>query len=273
MITQLNTTETLTSSGGNTNPRARKWCFTLNNYTESEEQVLIHFVKTQKHYIIGREVGESGTPHLQGFFESKSAKAFSLLKSISPRAHWEKARGSVQQNKDYCGKEEIICTNIYSQNEIMLSKYDDIEWYDWQCKVLDIIMDKPDSRNIHVFIDPEGNTGKSFLCKYIALRYNCIIADGKKDNIFNQVKMAIDNKEPTDIIILDIPRHNKDFVNYGCLEQLKNGLLYSGKYEGGKCIFENPHVIIFSNSDLEYDKMSKDRWRIYDIVDDECTSR
>ena len=68
-----------------------------------------------------------------------------------------------------------------------------------------------------------------------------------------------------EIILLDIPRASKDFINYGAIEQLKNGCLYSGKYEGGDCIFPHPHVICFANEEPDKDMMSKDRWDIIKI--------
>ena len=43
----------------------RAYCFTLNNYTEEEYQSII---STKYDYIVvGQEIGETGTPHLQGF--------------------------------------------------------------------------------------------------------------------------------------------------------------------------------------------------------------
>ena len=65
--------------------------------------------------------------------------------------------------------------------------------------------------------------------------------------------------------MLDIPRHQLDYVGYGALEQLKNGMIYSGKYEGGTCLFDNPHVIVFANEPPKIEKMSLDRWKIIDL--------
>nr|QGF19381.1 replication associated protein [Antarctic circular DNA molecule] len=83
--------------------RSRNWCFTLNNYTSSEfDEILL----TGCNYIVvGKEVGEQGTPHLQGFISFSNAMRLSSVKKIHKTAHWEIAKGSPQQNRDYCIKE------------------------------------------------------------------------------------------------------------------------------------------------------------------------
>ena len=51
-------------------------------------------------------------------------------------------------------------------------------------------------------------------------------------------------------------------MNYGVLEKLKDGLLYSGKYEGGVCVLDNLHVICFANEAPLAGVVSSDRWDI-----------
>jgi len=52
------------------------------------------------------EVGETGTPHFQGYVEFKQPLRIAAMKKICPRAHFEIAKGSQAQNKKYCTKEE-----------------------------------------------------------------------------------------------------------------------------------------------------------------------
>lgn len=250
--------------------RGKKWVFTLNNYEEAEVAKLADSFKILGEYIMGREVGESGTPHIQGYVELKNSIRLSGLKKINPRAHWEKARGNRAQNIEYCSKEnKIMSTFPIPRATRLLSKYDDVKWKDWQQRVIDIIDAKICPRTIHWLYDKKGNVGKSFLCKYLYLKYDAIIGGGKSNDIFNQVNGWIEkhpDKDPT-LVILDIPRTSMDYVNYGCIEKLKDGLFYSGKYEGGVCCFDIPHVIIFSNEEPNYDAVSKDRWNVINISD------
>ena len=56
--------------------------------------------------MVGREVGEEGTRHLQGFVHFKMKKRLSGVKKFScDRGHYLKARGSDMKNRRYCRKE------------------------------------------------------------------------------------------------------------------------------------------------------------------------
>jgi len=83
--------------------QSRRWCLTLNNYTDQEFQELKDY--KAKYQVIGEEVGDNGTPHLQGFFVLKNNAKLSAMKKLSARAHWEPARGTSEQAADYCKKE------------------------------------------------------------------------------------------------------------------------------------------------------------------------
>lgn len=81
---------------------SKTWCFTLNNWTEKDEQQLKDLEKN--YIIIGREVGKMGTPHLQGHVIFKRAYRRTQLEKINPRIHWEKAK--VEDAMNYCTKDQ-----------------------------------------------------------------------------------------------------------------------------------------------------------------------
>ncbi|RXN35108.1 replication associated [Labeo rohita] len=55
--------------------------------------------------VLGQEVGESGTPYLQGFVNLKTKRCLSMMKNwLSPRAHFEAVKGTDLQNDEYCTK-------------------------------------------------------------------------------------------------------------------------------------------------------------------------
>lgn len=85
--------------------RSRNWCFTLNNYGVDDVGTI--GAMAHRYCIIGREVGENGTPHLQGFMCFKNQRKFDqvqkLFKPLKP--HIERARGDIDSNIIYCSKE------------------------------------------------------------------------------------------------------------------------------------------------------------------------
>lgn len=88
--------------------RNRYWCYTLNNYTIEELNILESLNKNPKlnYHVWGKEVGDSGTPHIQGYFEWKtSIRQTQAKKLISSRCHIEPRRGSAKDAAEYCKKD------------------------------------------------------------------------------------------------------------------------------------------------------------------------
>lgn len=90
---------------------ARHVVFTINNYTpETEEMIKIYFndVANKCTYLVyGREVGESGTAHLQGYLQWSEPKKFAPL-AKRWKGHFETARGSSTEAIAYCKKDKEI---------------------------------------------------------------------------------------------------------------------------------------------------------------------
>jgi len=87
-------------------PQYQHYCFTLNNYVEEELSSVRSFCESEgKYFIIGKEVGDSGTPHLQGYVSLKRRRTFLFVRDkLSSRCHIESARGTARQNREYCSK-------------------------------------------------------------------------------------------------------------------------------------------------------------------------
>lgn len=83
---------------------AKHWCFTINNYTDQDLAALDSF---ECDYIIyGKEVGEKGTPHLQGYVALLNRKTLNWMKTnFHKTAHLEIKRGKVSEALNYCKKD------------------------------------------------------------------------------------------------------------------------------------------------------------------------
>lgn len=85
---------------------AKNWCFTINNPTEvdfpwSDLEALELF----DYVCVGKETGQEGTPHLQGYVVTNKRMRLAGLKKLFPRAHLEVSRGTPNQASDYCKKD------------------------------------------------------------------------------------------------------------------------------------------------------------------------
>lgn len=64
----------------------QNWGITINNYT-AEDEAQFNRPDLFRYAVAGREVGEEGTPHLQGMVVCKRSQRFSYMKTIFPRAN------------------------------------------------------------------------------------------------------------------------------------------------------------------------------------------
>lgn len=88
----------------------RAWCFTINNFTAREQENLRQLDERHFRYLIwGRETGESGTSHLQGYIELPPERRGKTLQGVKQllggRAHVEPRRGPAASAANYCRKD------------------------------------------------------------------------------------------------------------------------------------------------------------------------
>ncbi|BBI18985.1 replication-associated protein [Circovirus ialtag] len=122
-------------SGGRARPApAYRWCFTVNNWTEEEYGLIASIPRSSvKYLIIGKEVGESGTPHLQGFVNFKKKLRRSALKRLPgfTRAHVQSANGTDLENQRYCQKGgqylEIGCPSRPGKSSALTEAIQDLQ--------------------------------------------------------------------------------------------------------------------------------------------------
>jgi len=80
--------------------RYRNFCFTQNNY----KNTLLTDELACKYMLYGKEIGESGTPHLQGFVSFSCGRTLSAVIKSLPGCHVEIARNP-QAAMEYCKKD------------------------------------------------------------------------------------------------------------------------------------------------------------------------
>lgn len=94
-------------------PKALSYCFTLNNYTPDDIEDLKSKSDKYRYMVFGEEVAPTtGTPHLQGYVRLlKQMRMNQVHTLLNTRLSLAVAKGSPEQNYDYCSKEGV-CIEI-----------------------------------------------------------------------------------------------------------------------------------------------------------------
>lgn len=240
---------------------AKRWCFTLNNWSDEEYSSIVPIIRdTCDVAIVGSEKGEQGTPHLQGYVEFRDKKRPLNLFSIK-RIHWEKSKGTKAQNIEYCSKEGQVLLSIGLPKPLKLIT----DLRPWQAEVEGIILEEPDDRKIYWYWDADGNVGKTQFMKYCVAKHKAMPCVGGK---FGDIMNLVFNQDmdETRCCIFNVPRGHRECISYSSLEAIKDGMVVNTKYETGYKLFNAPHVIVFANFPPDTSSLSADRWVIQELV-------
>jgi len=160
--------------------------------------------------------------------------------------------------KHYAGTMGIIrhLSETQSLNACKESMSDWQPW-DWQRKLIMDLSKPADDRKVIWYIDLHGGTGKSKVCDYLHLFHNAeLMENGRTADLAHAWQCK-------PICLFDLSRSTQEHVNYGAIESIKNGRIFSGKYMSGtKWATGNTHVVVFANWEPEFSRLSADRWDI-----------
>jgi hypothetical protein len=133
----------------------------------------------------------------------------------------------------------------------------------WQQELVERVEQPAHPREIDWVVDPEGNSGKTWIAKYMMSKHPNkaqVLRIGKRDDL----ACAID--ETKSIFIFDIPRSQMEFFQYSVVESLKDQMVFSPKYGSRTKILSTvPHVIVLSNEPPDQDKLTYDRFNFINI--------
>lgn len=118
--------------------RSKYYVFTLNNYTEEETRAIEAYAQEAQdnldqhectYIIIGKEIGESGTRHYQGYIEFSSRRRLTQVKRVPglSRAHFEVRRGNARQAADYCLKDGDLLVEAGAISTVSQGSRTDLE--------------------------------------------------------------------------------------------------------------------------------------------------
>lgn len=127
-----------------------------------------------------------------------------------------------------------------------------------QMEISTRLADQNDRQILWVY-DRHGNTGKTWLAKWLVANVQAFYTVNAK---VADIAYAYNNE---DYFIMDLTRSMEGRVNYGILESMKNGILFSAKYTSKQKIFVPPQVLVLANFMPDETKLSQDRWDILNV--------
>lgn len=266
--------EILEMKEGNTNPSSKPkresqkifWCFTLNNPEDGDLEMLL--LASEK-YVYQLEVGESKTPHYQGFVKLKKKARLANMKALLPKAHFESCKGSALDNYAYCTKRKGCIGGpwVKGYRKPVVDPLFGKEFRPFQKTVIDIVNSEPDDRTINWFWDYTGSIGKSTIAKHLCVNRpdEVLYIGGKAADMKYAISKFLENIEnDLKVVLIDIPRTAENYISYAGIEEIKNGIFFSTKYESAQQLLNCPHIICFANFAPNVKAMSADRWNIVD---------
>lgn len=231
-----------------------------------------HAFKSREHnatYCSKEDTGDLEAIELYG------VKFFELIfkeKKQGQRSDWHKMRDFIKDEPDFekfadeypeaaikyqSGIKGMINGVVTAQfEEIAKNEFKDIKLQDWQEKLAKYLEYDPDPRKIIWIYDKTGNKGKTFMADYLsATRKAAIFENAATKDIAHAWKGE-------NIVVFDFARTIETRLNYQIIESIKNGRVFSAKYDSTSKRFPKPHVVCFANWPPNCEAMSKDRWDI-----------
>lgn len=253
--------------------RSCNYSLTWNNPTDDDIKCIEYNLNHHDKIIGQLEIGKTGVTHIQFTIGYNNPTEFNTVQTLYSKCHVEPTKWIRAQLK-YCSKLKtrlrFLIKLVYKVKIIEMCVID--VFYYWQKKILQLVDEKPHPRKIHWFWESIGCSGKTTFSIWLFDRYNCIyLSSGRENDIVFNFKSQYDKLEDDEntIVIFDLPRSLEDHISYAAIEKIKNGIICSNKYESCTFRFNIPHIIVFANFEPQKEQLSKDRWRIHEITDNE----
>ncbi|AUM61736.1 Rep [uncultured virus] len=159
----------------------------------------------------------------------------------------------------------LVLWNNRPENKIEIDEPDK----EWHREFFQMVT--PSNRKVDWIFDKKGNTGKSWLCKWLMFREekDWYVVKGMKSakDFATIMEAAIGHwGKNRGNLAFDLPRSNEEYDSiYTCLEMARDGMVTTSKYMGKTIGFRIDRVVVFANFGPKMKKMSMDRWRLWEI--------
>lgn len=227
---------------------------------------------------------DTGFLHYQGrgslYKKLRVGQAVALVHKLFPSAHVSPTSSEVATLGDafYVTKLDTRVLGPWDDRErekFTPYQYEGMEatLLPWQKVVWDSA-DVREPRIVNCVYDPVGENGKSTIAMLMDLHGRGLDVPPVNDSkeLVATVCDILTSKEERDpkCIFVDMPRamdKSKLHGIYGAIEQIKKGKVYDLRYKYREWWFHAPQVWVFTNIEPDLSLLSRDRWRVWTIVD------
>lgn len=249
-------------------------------YEQAQQGILDFCEEKCKNYCFQLEkCPTTGQLHFQGRIklDFKNKIRFSTLKDNNPLpgARWSPTSGNCK-GFNYVMKADSRILGPWHDKSFENEKvpwdikgitYDTLRPYQKyladQCEVLSL-------RKIDVIYDPDGNIGKSTICRWLHFNRGtskCSSFNNYKD-LVQFVGSIFKTQGNKPAWIFDMPRClSKENLHgmYSAIEDIKAGNVCDTRYSGNDIYMDPPRIFIFTNVMPDLSMLSKDKWNLLQV--------
>ena len=132
----------------------------------------------------------------------------------------------------------------------------------WQQELNALLLLEPCDRKIIFVVDRKGNSGKTWFAKY----FSTLHSDSTQVLKFaRHADMAYALEPHIRTLFLNCSRQQCEFMSYDFLESVKDGMVFSTKYESVVKTLGKVHVVVLMNELPDMTKLSDDRYQIINV--------
>lgn len=165
-----------------------------------------------------------------------------------------------EEHSNICAKFPGYVSSYVNDRVSMGIKVPSYQLYQWQADLHRKLILSPDPRKITFVVDPVGNKGKTWYALYY-----CQLHDNAQVLVMGpQRDMAHVLNVTSRVVFVDCTRSKVELLNYDFLENVKNGYVFSPKYDSHIKRMLTPHLVVMMNQMPDMARLSPDR---YDIVE------
>jgi len=133
--------------------------------------------------------------------------------------------------------------------------------YEWQQDLYDYLKLPPSDREIIFIVDKTGNRGKTWFAKYYCqLHENAQFMEPSK-----KADMAMALQDTLRVLFVNVTRQQQDHFQYSFFESLKDGMVFSPKYESRMRYFKPVHIVVMMNQEPDMKLLSADRYKLVEL--------